>query len=61
MKIKQYSGSIFADEVSLHALALAEKMYYYFILQSLRALFLLLYGTVFSFFMLFDICQLSFM
>lgn len=60
MRVRQYSGYIFADEVSLHIFVLAEKMYYYFILKFLKVLFLLLYGTVFPFFMLFDICQLSF-
>lgn len=61
MKVGQYSGYIFADEMSLHALVLAEEMYYYFIFNSLKVLFLLPYGAVFHFFMLFDICQLSFM
>lgn len=61
MKVGQYSGYIFADELSLHALVLAEEKYYYFIFNSLKVLFLLLYGAVFHFFMLFDICQLSFM
>lgn len=50
MQIRKYSAYIFADEVSLHALAQAEKNYYYFILQSLRDLLLLLWNWILLFY-----------